>query len=135
MIPSFNEFENGLWQKNPDGDIRSTYDTILFHIEHYYDERNENVTYEKIETRYEEYLNWYNSKYSGVEERYIPKDDRKKAILKFVQDEMYKKTFNSSNFFQERDPYLFGSEGLLSLKRKHEQFKTRVNNARKKLTE
>ena len=133
MIPSIDDFEQGLWQRNPDGDIRSTYDVIVFHIEHYYDEKELNVTYDKIESRYIEYLNWFNSKYSGVEERFIPKDERKRSILKFVQDDYYKRTFNSANFFQERDPYLFGEEGLSSLRRKHDKFKQKVINARNKL--
>lgn len=134
MTPTFDEFEQGLWQKNPDGDVRSTYDIIMFHVDNYYDERDVPITFDKIASKYSEYLDWHNAKYSGVEERYIVKEERKRTIAKFVQDDYYKRTFNSVTFFPERDPYLFGEEGLNELKKKHDRFKERIANARNKLT-
>ena len=127
------EFENGFWSKNPDGNLTETYNSILFHIDNFRDAKGESLTFEKIEKKYDEYLSYYITKFGQREEQYISKEDKKKSIHYFVTNTMYKNSFETSLFYPERDPYLFGKYSLKELNDKYFKFKQGIIDGRKKL--
>lgn len=130
---TIDEFENGFWKKNPNGLLKATYELILFHIDKFKDYRGDDLTFESIERKYDEYLSFYISKFGQREEQYIGEKNKKKTIYDFVTEQMYKQFFDASTFFPERDPYLFGTDSLKELDEKYNKFKQGIANERNKI--
>jgi hypothetical protein len=125
-------FEKDLWQQNPDGSLRETWDLIVWHVEQYTDAKDNPLTYDTIKKKYMEYLNWFNSRYGKTEERYIPKIDKRKTIHTFVTEEGYKREYNTATSYPERDPYLFGEFKINDLKNKLKIFKSKIEHGKSK---
>lgn len=115
---------NKIMELNPLGDpylAKYDIDNIIGKI----DTKGKPIDFNYIYNKYKEYIIWYNTKYSGTEERYIPKTDKLRTISQFLEQQMYIQEFKTGTKLDARTNYIFGD--INKVKEKYEQiYKTKT---------
>ncbi len=61
-----------------------------------------------IINKYESYVLWWNAKYSSANKDFIPKDERLKSPIDFLNSQMHLQNFNKISRKDPRSIYIFG---------------------------
>jgi len=91
------------------------------------------VTPEVIYNHFAKYLEWWNSKYKGQDDKFITKSEKLKSFSDFVSTGEYKKSFHISD--NPRDSYLFGNYDRDDISKRIKQFKAKFPNGQQQQKE
>jgi hypothetical protein len=126
-IPSFETFRNEIKAIYPEGDLRRSYERIIWYIdnERICSDGVTPITYRLIMDKFAAHINQWNIKYGARDPKYVSKEieEKKKDLYNFIGLKMYEREFQVTNTIQERDKYLFGSFTRSYLKTKLDEFK------------
>lgn len=132
---SFEEFKIELAGINASGNPNEAFSLIyqLTRQEENITYDNERLTYRIIMDKYKEYISWWNRKYANSDERYIPKDKKKHDLYDFLVTKKYNEMFVDITPNADRDPWLFGDDGIKNMHLRVLKFKESINSNKQRI--
>lgn len=120
-------FTNGFFQLNAIGNPKECFSYIADLCKTGVKDDGSQITYEWLEEKYKEYLEYWNVTFGSRDQKYVGNKDKKMSIYDFLYNAKYKESFVIAlNHFQDRDPYLFGDDDLKTLSLKVIKFKNQI---------
>lgn len=126
-IPDKDVFRATLFNINPSGNFEEAYRILVLRLS---DIKNTHVpegekvfTYKYLCTKYDEYLNYWQSVFGDKDPKYIAKTDKQRNPEAFLDDKFYNQIFSVTK--GAKDFYIFGANSFETLRRKLAIFKQR----------
>ena len=124
-VPSFDKMKGDLIKIYPEGDLKETYNRLLFYIGNMMDSKGNPLTYEFLLNKFGQHIKQWNHLYQRKEGAgYLSKDAEKKrkTFYEFLGEGLYENEFSIQKGSLERDAYLFGPFNMAYLEKKLESF-------------
>lgn len=120
------QFTKSFFSLNPMGSSNEAFNAIYYCINNKQRSDGGEIEYYWLMDKYKEYITYWNNTFSKTEERFIPKDKKKKTIYEFIVEELYNNSFEIVLSFPDRDYFLFGEYTLRELKLKVEYWNKKL---------
>lgn len=128
---SIEQFTEEFFNLNPDGDLLYVYKLLditfenIKHEQKYNPMTGELYTFKDIVSKYEEYLDYWDAKFSDREDKFIKAEDKKQSPEDFLRIEGFTKSYPIPK--KRRDSYLFGNNSMEKLLNMYNTFVEKMN--------
>jgi hypothetical protein len=120
-------FIDDLFSINPEGDIDTTFQRLIFQIENVRLSNGDPVTYELVKQKYHDYIKLWTYKFGRKEKEGFlstkDPDSKKKTLYDFLGEKLYEQVFQIPKTNLEREEYLFGKCNRKDMYDKSDEFK------------